>query len=126
VNDDSSRDLAGFPRFYSAAYSWEGFVIETILSAEPEGIEATFYRTSAGAEIDLVLEFSDQEVWAIEIKRGLSPKVERGFHIACEDLQVDKRFVVYPGSESFSLGNEICTISVKCLAQTIQQKIAQI
>ena len=121
INDKES--LLGHP---IVGQSWEGFVIETILSAKPEGIEATFYRTSAGAEIDLVLEFSDQEVWAIEIKRGLSPKVERGFHIACEDLQVDKRFVVYPGSESFSLGNEIRTISVKSLAQTIQQKIAQI
>jgi uncharacterized protein len=55
-----------------------------------------FYRSSAGAE-----------VWAIEVKRGLSPKVERGFHSACADLKPTRKWVLYPGSEVFPLGSDI-------------------
>jgi predicted AAA+ superfamily ATPase len=102
--------------------SWEGFVIETLLSVAPEDTEAAFYRTSAGAEIDLVLEFLDGERWAIEIKRGTRPKVERGFHIGCEDLKVSNRFVVYQGTETFPLGNDTKAIGVRNLARLIQKR----
>ena len=50
--------------------SWEGFVIENLLSCVPPRTEAYFYRTSAGAEIDLILKFRTGESWAIEIKRS--------------------------------------------------------
>lgn len=79
--------------------SWEGFVIETLINAAPAGSHPYFYRTAAGAEIDLLLELPAGELWAIEIKRGLTAKVERGFHLACEDLQPARRFVVYSGDQ---------------------------
>lgn len=60
--------------------SWEGFVIENLLAAAPERTQASFYRTSAGAEIDLVLDLPQGQHWAIEIKRGLTPKTHKGFH----------------------------------------------
>src|SRR5690606_11074807 len=62
-----------------AGGSWEGLVIESLIAAAPSGTEASFYRTSAGAEIDLVLTLPGREPWAIEIKRSLAPKLERGF-----------------------------------------------
>ena len=49
-----------------AGASWEGFVIETLLNLAPEGCRGWFYRTAAGAEIDLLLEWPDQRLWAIE------------------------------------------------------------
>ncbi|MDP9773297.1 UNVERIFIED_ORG: putative AAA+ superfamily ATPase [Rhizobium sp. SORGH_AS 755] len=76
--------------------SWEGFVIETLIASSPDGTAANFYRTAAGAEIDLLLTALGEKPWAIEIKRSLTPKLEKGFYLACEDLQPQKRVVVYP------------------------------
>ncbi|MCP9452999.1 MAG: ATP-binding protein [Nitrospira sp.] len=83
--------------------SWEGFVIENLLVSAPEGTHASYWRTSGGAEIDLLLELPGGERWAIEIKRSLAPSPSRGFHEACDDLQPQHRFVVYPGSERFPI-----------------------
>ena len=93
--------LLGHP---AVGASWEGFVLENLITAAGPNASAHFYRTSAGAEIDLLLHWPHGECWAIEVKRSLSPKVERGFHIACEDLKPSRQLVVYPGSESFPLG----------------------
>lgn len=87
--------------------SWEGFAIESLIAAAPEGTVANFYRTLAGAEIDLLLTLPDGALWAIEVKRSLAPKVERGFHHAAEDLQPARRIVIYPGAETFPMGHDI-------------------
>ena len=92
--------------------SWEGFVIETLLAAAPLETEASFYRTAAGAEIDLVLSLPGGRLWAVEIKRGLAPKLERGFHHACADLQPERSFVVYAGAERFPVGESTEAISL--------------
>lgn len=75
--------------------SWEGFCIENLIAAAPRGTEASFYRSSAGAEIDLILKLPDHQLWAIEVKRTTAPKVTRGFHIASDDLAVAERLLVY-------------------------------
>ena len=102
-----------------AGASWEGFVIESLVAAAPEGTEAYFYRTSAGAEIDLLLRHPDGRLWVFEVKRSLSPKVERGFHSACEDLSPDRRILIYPGSETFPLGNGIEVMSLSTAAHAL-------
>ena len=81
--------------------SWEGFVIENLLSCLPVGVTPWFYRTSAGAEIDLVLELGPEKVYAIEVKRSMSPSVSKGFYLGAEDINAAKRFIVYPGTDSF-------------------------
>ena len=90
-----------------AGASWEGFVIESLLAAAPQGTSPSFFRTAAGAEIDLLLRLPGGALWAVEIKRSLAPKVERGFHIACEDVKPTRRLVVYPGSERFPLKADV-------------------
>lgn len=87
--------------------SWEGMVVDNLLTSAAHGVQGHFYRTSGGAEIDLLLSQPDGAMWAVEIKRSLSPKVERGFHSACEDLQPKHKVVVYPGSEVYPLGHGI-------------------
>ncbi len=87
--------------------SWEGFVVETLIAASPHGTTANFYRTAAGAEIDLLITPPGRKPWAIEIKRSLAPKVEKGFYLACEDIQPERRIVVYPGTETFPMKNEV-------------------
>ena len=84
--------------------SWEGMLIENILGALPANVRTSFYRTSAGAEIDLVIEFSAKQRWAIEIKRSLgSPAPSKGFYNGCEDIKATRQIVLYPGTERFKL-----------------------
>lgn len=97
--------------------SWEGFVIEQILAVAPEGVQGHFYRTSGGAEIDLLLSFPGGCLWAVEVKRSLAPRPEKGFHSACADLRPERRFVVYPGEDTYRAGNETDVISLPALAR---------
>jgi hypothetical protein len=87
--------------------SWEGFVVENLLNCAPEGAQGYFYRSSGGAEIDLLMCWPNGELWAVEIKRSLTPKLERGFHAACVDLKPARKLVIYPGEESYRLAEDI-------------------
>jgi predicted AAA+ superfamily ATPase len=100
--------------------SWEGYVIETLLGVAPAGTEASFYRTAAGAEMDLVLALPGGRVWTIKVKRGLAPKLERGFHTASADLAPEKSFVVYNGLERFPLNDHTEAIGLVELARALQ------
>ncbi len=116
LNIPTYNDLLGHP---VVGGSWEGFVIENIMSVAPSRVQPFYYGTPGGAEIDLILEFSPKEKWAIEIKRSSSPSLSKGFHIACEDIAPQRRYVVYAGKDQFSLGNGITAISLFDLMQEI-------
>jgi len=107
------NDLAGHP---VAGTSWEGFVLENLIQAAPERTVASFYRTAAGAEIDLLLEIPGHGLWAIEIKRSLAGRPEKGFYIACQDVKPDHRFVVNAGSGHYPIDAEITAIGLHELA----------
>lgn len=100
--------------------SWEGHVVEQVLGIAPDTVEGYFYRTSGGAEIDLLLRLPDGRLWAVEVKRSLSPRPERGFYSACADLDPERRFVVYPGDEAYPLGGGVQAISLRGLAEAVQ------
>ena len=102
-----------------AGTSWEGFVIENIWANAPSAAEASFFRSSSGAEIDLLLEMPGPQLWAIEIKRGLVPKLERGFHVACEDLAPDRKFVVYSGQEAYLKPGGVRVISLPDMVREV-------
>jgi hypothetical protein len=99
--------------------SWEGFVIETLLSCAPAWTQSFYWRTSAGAEIDLLLQFPDGALWAIEIKRSLSPKPKRGFYVACDDLEPERRLLVYAGDERVPLPGDVEASGVEALAHEL-------
>jgi predicted AAA+ superfamily ATPase len=103
--------------------SWEGFVIENIMSCVPARTAPYFYRTNSGSEIDLVLEFRNGNRWAIEIKRGLSPSISQGFYNALEDLSPDKVFVVYGGEDRFKIKHDIEMISLALLQEELIQLV---
>jgi uncharacterized protein len=112
------NQLSGHPVF---GMSWEGFVIENLLCVAPDRTTASFYRTSAGAEIDLLLELPGGEIWAIEIKSGLGPKLQKGFHNAIEDINPDRSFVVYAGSDRYPVTETTDAISLTELAQELKK-----
>lgn len=105
--------LAGHP---VVGASWEGFVIENLLAAAPADTRASFYLTAAGAEIDLMLELPGGRRWAVEIKSGLSPRLEKGFHFARQDLKPGKSFVVYAGDDRYPLDEGVEAIGLRELA----------
>jgi predicted AAA+ superfamily ATPase len=87
--------------------SWEGFCIEALLAAAPAGTEAFFYRTSAGAELDLVLRLPGDDIWAIEVKRTTAPKVSRGFHVGAEDIKATRKLLIYAGEHEVPIAKDV-------------------
>jgi predicted AAA+ superfamily ATPase len=112
--------LLGHPIF---GKSWEGFVIENITSVLPSGVHPFFYRTSAGAEIDLVIEFGLHDYWAVEIKASRIPNIKKGFHVACEDLKAKEKFVIYTGEDKFPTNNDTTILSLSHFITILKKKI---
>jgi len=83
--------------------SWEGFVIEQILSTFSYQHQPFFYCTGSGAELDLLLHDGSKPPIAIEVKYSLSPTVQKGFWQAYTDLHCKKGYIIYPGSEMYQL-----------------------
>ncbi|MEP6794475.1 MAG: ATP-binding protein [Saprospiraceae bacterium] len=102
--------------------SWEGFVIENISSVLPYHVRMYYYRSQAGAEIDLILEFSPTEKWAIEIKRSSVPSIGKGFYIAADDIKATRRYVVYAGKDKFSLGKGVMAISLREMMEAVMKE----
>lgn len=115
---DSREQLLGHPKLGD---SFEGFILEQLLSVLPSDTTATFYRTAAGAEIDLVLEFG-LERWAIEIKHSSAPKPSRGFYEGCKDVKATRKMLIYPGTETYMLKNDVCVVPIMA---TMQELIAR-
>ena len=114
---DDREAVLGHP---IAGSSWEGFVIENLLSVAPERTEAYFYRTTAGAEIDLLLDLGGNEgIWAVEIKRGLAAKTSRGFTVARQDLEPARSFIVYGGTERYAKSEGVEAISLPDLMKDL-------
>jgi uncharacterized protein len=108
------RDLETLLGHPVVGSSWEGMLIENILSSVPASRQAWFYRTSAGAEIDLVLQVAPKQRWAIEIKRSISdPKPSKGFYLGCEDINATRQIVLYPGDERFNLDAKTTVMSLQ-------------
>lgn len=108
------RDLETLLGHPVVGSSWEGMLIENILSTVPATTQAWFYRTAVGAEIDLVLETAPNERWAIEIKRSLGdPKPSKGFYIGCEDLKAVRQIVLYPGDETYKIDAKTDVMSLR-------------
>lgn len=109
LNITDFENLLGHP---AIGASWEGFVLENILNQLTDKWRYSYYRTTAQAEVDLVLEGPKNEVWAVEVKRSLTPKVTKGFHYACDDIQATKKYVIYSGNERFPLPNKVEVIGL--------------
>ena len=100
--------------------SWEGFVIENIHSILPRRAETYFYRTTAGAEIDLVIKLPSSEIWAVEIKHGTAPKLGKHYNRICADVGATGKYIVYGGDDEFPVGDDVTVISLPRLMQRLQ------
>ncbi|NBV14844.1 MAG: ATP-binding protein [Sphingobacteriia bacterium] len=119
LNIKEMNELLGHP---VVGGSWEGFVIENIISALRDTIPCYYYGTPGGAEIDLILEFSPSDRWAIEIKRSTAPSISKGFHLACDEIKASQKFVVYNGTQRFPMTNGITAISLRGIVEEVQSR----
>jgi predicted AAA+ superfamily ATPase len=101
--------------------SWEGFAIENLIAAAPARTVPSFYRTAAGAEIDLVLEIPGHGLWAFDIKRSLSASPEKGFYLAVQDLKADRQFLVNPGSQRYPISSRLDAIGLAGMATLLAE-----
>jgi predicted AAA+ superfamily ATPase len=114
---ENLHDVAGHP---VCGLSYEGFCIDNLLAATKASVTPYTYRTHAGAEIDLVLERGGTPWMAVEIKRSTTPHLSKGFALACDDLGITQRFVVYPGTERFPMRHGTQAIGLVELMQVLQ------
>lgn len=114
LRTETFDDLQGRP-FLGA--SWESFMISQIAEIIPRTWQMFFYRTGGGAEIDLVLADTENNLIAVEIKYSAAPKPTKGFWSAFEDLGCSQGFIVYPGEESYPIGDNVWVLPAKDLSK---------
>jgi predicted AAA+ superfamily ATPase len=115
---ETVNDLLGHP---VCGHSFEGHCIDNLIQAAGKRHVPYFYRTHVGAEIDLVLEKGGKPEFAIEVKRSMAPSPDKGFSMACDDLQIAQRYVVYPGLERIPLRHGAQAIGLQALAEILAQ-----
>lgn len=117
LSNKTLDDLQGHPM---VGNSWEGFVIEQVIGILPDDWEFYFYRSNAGAEIDLILIEPHKKTIAVEIKYSSSPKLSRGFGNAFEDIDCKRGYVVYPGKESYPVARDVVTLPFTNIEEIIR------
>ncbi len=113
------NDLFGHPL---CGPSWEGFVIENIISVAGDDWAPSYYRTGAGAEIDLILEGPGAKRIAVEVKRSLSPSVQKGFQIACDDIKATNRYYVIPEGDAYQMNSTTQAIGLEAFIKQLYRK----
>jgi predicted AAA+ superfamily ATPase len=115
LDEVTSHSVCGF--------SWEGFVIEQILQKLPLGINASFYRSSTGDEIDLVLELPNNNITAIEIKRSSTVTLSKGFINACQQIKAKSCYYIVPSGQMYPMNENTKCIALKEFIQLLPIKL---
>lgn len=98
--------------------SWEGFVVEQIAAHAPREADLSYFRTSAGAEIDLVLTLGERR-YAFEMKYSMAPKPTRGFWTALRDLAIERAWVVAPMERRYPLAENVEVVPLQALPEIV-------
>jgi predicted AAA+ superfamily ATPase len=109
------NDLLGHP---GTGASWEGFVVEQIAAHLPSGATMAFYRTAAGAELDVVVELGQRKL-GFEVKFSSAPKVGKGFWQACADVGVEAAYIVAPVAAGWPVQDGVEVIGVMDIASRL-------
>ncbi|MDP2785083.1 MAG: ATP-binding protein [Sulfurimicrobium sp.] len=114
----SVADLQGHP---VVGASWEGFVVEQIAAHAPAGAEIGFYRTAAGAELDVVVTVGGRRL-GFEIKFSSAPKPTRGFWQAMKDLEIERAWIVAPVANAYPLAERVDVIPVTDIRRALMAR----
>jgi len=117
VSIQETRGAKGFDLRQSQTVGYLAIFYST---GELPHTQAYFYRTAAGAEIDLVL-IINCILWAIKVKHSTTPKLTKGFHLTCQDIKPDNKFVVYSGKEKFKTKDGVIVVSLPQILEILIQ-----
>jgi uncharacterized protein len=118
LNISDIESLLGHP---VAGASWEGLIVENIVSRLSKKWQFSYYRTASHTEIDLVLEGPGRQRWAIEIKRSAAPKLTGEFHQACKDIKATRKFVIHSGPDRFPMAENTEAMNLAGFLKHIQE-----
>ncbi len=110
------EDLMSHPMM---GYSWEGFVLEHICQLAPRGAEVMFYRTAAGAEMDVVVQHGSQTI-CFEIKSSSAPKVTQGFYNAMQDIKPTATYIVAQVGKRYAFSEQVQVIPLEQVGDALQ------
>jgi hypothetical protein len=105
-----------------AGASWEGVVIEHLISHAGDNTSPCYYRTVAGSELDLVLD-APGEKQGYEARFSLSPTLSKGYHLALADLGMEQGEVVYPGMESYQMTSDAYVTSLADVLNGVHRRV---
>lgn len=94
--------------------AWEGLVVEQVAAHAPAGVQLNYFRTAAGAEIDIVLTLGERR-FAFECKYSAAPKPTKGFWHAMKDLSVERGWLVAPIEQAYPLAENVDVIPLAAL-----------
>lgn len=107
---ETDTDLWAHPKLGA---SWEGFALEqTIRVIGKDSKEVFFWGTQGGAELDLF--WKNRGIcYGAEFKFMDAPVMTKSMAIACNDLELEHLYVVYPGNQSYSLDKKVSVVPLE-------------
>jgi len=115
------RDRLGLLAHPVLGASWEGFVVDQVIRRLDAERDAFFYRTHAGAELDLLIVRGSRR-FGFEAKHGDTPTVTKSMHFAQQDLGLDHLWVVHPGERSYPMDDGISALAIDDLDALAQER----
>ncbi|MCB0579614.1 MAG: ATP-binding protein [Phaeodactylibacter sp.] len=109
LNIGGTQQLLGHP---VVGGSWEAYVLQEVYARLLQRTELFFYRTQDGTEVDLVIAPGGIPASVVEIKFSTTPKVNKGFRIAKDDLQTEKSFIICPVEEGYPIAEDIEVLGI--------------
>jgi predicted AAA+ superfamily ATPase len=111
----SVDELYGHP---VAGASWEGWVLEQLVRVLGPAWQLSFYRTAAGAEVDVVAERGSRRL-AFEMKLSTAPAPTKGFWHALDDVKPEATYVVAPVDTEYPLAETVQVISPALMVERL-------
>lgn len=100
--------------------SWEGYVVQQLVSRLAADVTPYYYRTQNGAELDLVLVKGGKPAVGLEIRYSNAPSLTRGNTQAIADLGLEQTLVVTPEADGYWLRKDVQVCSILGVWEVLQ------
>jgi uncharacterized protein len=122
----SLLDIKDYDQLYShivVGSSWETYVMAQLRACLSDQYTFYFYRTHAGAELDLIITKAEIAVATVEIKFSTAPSLSKGYYSAIQDIGVLKNFVIVPGNTDYPIRENARVVGLQAFLSNYLQQI---